>query len=80
VTRQQPPIKPNRETSKRKAPRMMMGFSRNLSHSEVACLWSHMPVRRIGIERSRVRKLRIPIKLLLIFMMIEKAERERERM
>ena len=49
----------------RKIPRATIGLSRNRSHSVAAFLPSQIPAERMGTERRKVKKLRIPTRLLL---------------
>lgn len=56
-------MKPARETIRRKTPSAMTGFSRYFSQSVVALCASQMPPPRMGMERRKVTKFRMPTRL-----------------
>lgn len=58
-------MRPARETTARKTPRAMTGFSKKRSQSVLAWRESQTPATMIGIDKRKVMKFRIPTRLLL---------------
>lgn len=71
--RQNPPIKPARETTKIKTPKTMTGHCRSLTQELSGSVASQTPAPMAGIERRMATKLMAPMTLLLsaIFLYID---------
>lgn len=65
-TLQKEPMKPARETIKRRTPRIMTGHWRNLTHVSAGSFVSQIPAAMMGMERITARRFMKPMMLLLI--------------
>jgi hypothetical protein len=63
---QKEPMRPARETIKRRTPRIITGHWRNLTHVSAGSFVSQIPAPMIGIEIITASKFMNPMMLLLI--------------
>lgn len=64
-------MRPARDTTKRRTPRIMTGHWRNLTHVSAGSFVSQIPAPMIGIERITATRFMNPMMLLLIAIFLE---------